>query len=122
MEKRINKVLLLVTIALLGPIGLGTVAAAPQTTPQNEGWAEASSEAQPIHASTATSLTPISTPKTQNSKLKTQNPLTRHWTYLSSNTLYERAAFGLLTSIPAASQLPNRLLARLGSSAGGLPL
>ncbi len=123
MEKRINKVLLLVTIALLGPIGMGSAAPASPISPQNKGWAEASSAADASNAAQAepvTSLT-ITSVKTQNSKLKTQNFLTRHWTYAVATTLYERSAASTNLDPPLIRHTLTPLLHHLGSSAGGLP-
>jgi hypothetical protein len=125
MEKRINKVLLLVTIALLGPIGMGAAAAAASpTAPQTEGWAEASSAAEASNAAQvapSASLT-ITIPKTQNSKLKTQNFLTHHWTYAVATTLYVLSACAFSAVTPLTPLVYTGLRHHLGSSAGGLPL
>ena len=123
MEKRINKVLLLVTIALLGPIGLGAAAAASPTAPQTEGWAATNNvaEANNTTQSVPTALLTITTAKTQNSKLKTQNFLSQHWTYAVATTLYVRSAYAFSSLTHLTPSVHSGLRQHLGSSAGGLP-
>ncbi len=119
MEKRINKILLLVTIALLGPLGLGTVAAAPAPL------TEANSEAQ-IAPAPATAPAPASvTLRPSNPPLLSKSSnvyplLIRNWTFSVASTLYERNyAYGNSVALnPSFS--PLRQFIYPGSSAGGL--
>lgn len=118
MESRINKALLLLTIALLSPLGLGTLDRAPAAS-LTEPAAEAQLAATSVSAPPSSITKVISTSaKTQNAKLKTQN-LFPGWA-ITTHTLYERATFSRNTLSSPAAVSRYILVLHPGSSAGGL--
>lgn len=117
MERRINKALLLFTIALLSPLGLGMLdaASAPALT-------ESASEAQLTPVSEAV-VPPallarqISKPVIRNAQFTIQHFLSA---VATTHTLYVRATAARSTRSTPTAALPLRLALYPGSSAGGL--